>query len=593
MKVNFKNRNRSYDLVTQAAESYNKGFKELALSQLYKALQFYPDCEEALFNLCAMEYQVFNFEKSLELGTKYFKVAKKDPVYILASYCADAANRLSQYELGALWAKKFIVACPHETVCYNTLAVCLFKQHYFKAAIKQYDRCLTITPGLEQPLNNLGLLYKAIGDYKKCTEYGLKMAALNRTQADVYKNLLTAYLYYPEVPVEELAKQVDKYIEIFVNKDAKFPEFKLNLNPNRKLRVAIVSSDLYAHPVGRNFLSVYANSDDEHLEFVCYSNSPKEDAITEAYKGKAVKFVTTHGISDIEVARMIRADQCDIAIFLCPFFDANRPLIAAYRAAPVQVSYLDAGRTTIPNMDYLVIGREFAPRTIKDIGVERVFGMPRFYQHPFLPDAPTPNEVPALTNGYITFGIFNNPAKINEKVLELWGEIAKKCNCKFYFKYKGLWRNPELQERVLEHIPKAQCLFEIGDNNYNNHMLAYYNADIQLDTFAFTSSTTAFESLTMGVPVITMRGDTIMSNYCAGILTQSKLKEFIAKNKEEYIELALKYANNPEYLIPYRKNIRDNNVKEYISTVKPYFFVRTLKAFWKKYCKEQSLKGNV
>lgn len=583
MKVNFKNRKRAYDLVTKASTVHAEKLFEASRDYLEQALKYWPDCEEALFNLSVVYYQLYEYEKCLEIGEKYFKISK-NPIAALASYLADAGNRSNGFDIGLKYCRVFCALMPSDPICYNTLGVILFKRHDLKECIASYHHALDLFPNLQQAVNNLGLAYKSIGDYKKCTYYGLEMAKWNKDSADVFKNLLTSYLYYPFVPVKELETAQKQWIKTFTD-DIKLPPLKNNLNPNRKLRIGIVSSDLYAHPVGRNFLSVFLNADRNFVEFVCYSNAPKEDQLTGGYREHSVKFVKIHMFSDLQVARMIREDQCDIVIYLCPLFDSNRPLIAYYRAAPVQISYLCAGRTIIPNMDYLVIGRHFSPRDIRDIGVERIIGMPRFYQHPYLQDAPEPGEVPALKNGYTTFGIYNNPAKINEEVLELWKEIASKCNCKFYFKYKGLWRNEILQERVLKYLPKEQCTFDVGDNSFDKHLRAYIPSDLQLDTFAFNGSTTIFESLTMGVPVIVLKGTTIMGNYGYGILKQAKLDEFIAYTKEEYVTKAVYYANNPQELSKYRSTLRENNVKDNLCTVKPYFFVRTMKALWHKYCK--------
>jgi len=574
-----------------AVTAFQQGMKELCREHLEAALKIDPNSEEALCNLTLITYQLYDFHKCLEYCTKYFKVSK-NPLAMFASYGADAGNRCSRYDEGIRWAKIHNCLSPEDSVCFNTLGVLYFKKHQFKEAIRQYNISLSIVPNQEYTINNMGLAYKALGDYENAIKYAKKMAEFNYNSPDVFKNLLTSYLYCPVVQVEEVEKAQKIWIDRFVNKEIKFGPLKNNLNPNRKLRVAVISSDLYAHPVGRNFIAMFANTDRNFVEFCCYANLPKEDEITQAYKQGSIKFQNIHGMSDDQVARMIRTDQCDVAIYLCPLFDSNRPLIAAYRAAPVQISYLCAGRTIIPNMDYLVIDRAFAPKHIKDIGTERIFGMPRFYQHPYFAEAPAITELPALKNEYVTFGIFNNPAKINEQVLELWQKIAEQSNCRFYFKYKGLWRNKEFQDKVLKYLPVDRCVFDVGDNNFNNHLTCYQKVDLQLDTFAFNGSTTTFESLTMGVPVITLRGDTIMGCYGAGILSQCKLEEFITKTKEEYVELAVSFANNYNNLVEYRKNIREKNVKEYLCMVKPYFFIRTLKTLWRKYCKENTNVGN-
>lgn len=584
-KVNFKNKQKAIADINLAVTAFNNNMKELSRKHLEDALKHDPYSEEALCNLVLITYQLFDFEKCLEYCERYFKAAK-DPMSMFASYGADAGNRCSKFDQGIKWAKIHNAMCPSDPVCFNTLGVLYFKKHMFSDAIRQYGYSVTIQPNQEYTINNLGLAYKALGDYEKAIHYAKRMAEYNFNSPDVFKNLLTSYLYCPEVPFEEMEKAQKLWVDRFINKDVKFGPFKNNLNPNRKLRVGIVSSDLYAHPVGRNFLSVYMNTDSQFIEFVCYANIPKEDQITEAYKSKAIKFQNIHGMTDDQVARQIREDQCDVVIYLCPLFDSNRPLIAAYRAAPIQISYLDAGRTIIPNMDYLIIGRHFAPRRIKDVGVERIIGMPRFYQHPYFAEAPDLNELPALKNGYVTFGIFNNPAKINEQVLELWQKIANSSNCKFKFKYKGLWRNKEFQDKVTKYIPVDRCIFTVGDNNFDNHLSAYLDVDMQLDTFAFNGSTTTFESLTMGVPVITLQGENIMGCYGAGILKQAKLDEFVTKTKEEYVNLAVSFANNYNNLVEYRANIREKNVKEYLCMVKPYFFIRILKTLWRKYCKE-------
>jgi predicted O-linked N-acetylglucosamine transferase (SPINDLY family) len=365
-------------------------------------------------------------------------------------------------------------------------------------------------------------------------------------------------------------------------------------DPERRLRIGYVSSDFVDHPIVRNLGPVLAHRNRERFEVVCYAETPRPDAETDRMRTVADRWRETVGHSDDEVAAQIAADGIDVLVCLASRLDKGRPLVAAYRAAPVQVSFHDPGTSGLTAMDYLIADPVLVPRRPVDPAQaerfsERVVRLPSFYIHAPL-GGPEVGALPAKTNGYVTFGSFNNPAKVNDEVLAVWGEVLRAVpTARLRLKFKNWFGNEGLRERVRRGLGDTGARVEfVGDEaGRAEHLSLYNDVDVALDPFPFTGSTTTFEALWMGVPVVTLAGSAMAGRWSASMLHALKLDALVAGTRAEYVTVASGLAGDLERLAGLRAGLRGRVAASALCNgpARARQVERLYRALWRRWCK--------
>jgi predicted O-linked N-acetylglucosamine transferase (SPINDLY family) len=258
----------------------------------------------------------------------------------------------------------------------------------------------------------------------------------------------------------------------------------------------------------------------------------------------------------------VRADRIDVLVHLAGRFDRNQPGVAAYRPAPVQVSFHDPATSGVPGMDYLIADPVLAPRGGRERFVERVVRLPSFYVHDAIADAPPIGPSPAGDGGAPTFGIFNNPAKLSDESLALWAEVLQRVpGARLLFRFRNRYESETLCRRVIGRLAEggiAENRVEIiAAGMPDQPALAVYNrVDIALDPQPFTGSTTTFEALWMGVPVVTLATDTMVGRWSASILKAAGLGDLVAQTTAGYVAAAVRLGADRPRLAGLRQDLR-------------------------------------
>ena len=374
-------------------------------------------------------------------------------------------------------------------------------------------------------------------------------------------------LYVPGLSPEELFAEHLQFSESHARGSPRPTEDLTNdPTPDRRLRVGYLSSDFLNHPVGRTILPLISSHDRTRFEVFCYAEVRRPDAMTERFRSCVDHWHTTVGKSDAEVAGMVRADGIDVLVCVAGRFDSNRPLVCAHRAAPVQVSYGDGATSGLEEMDYFLTDDFLHPPDTKEMFTEELYRLPVFNQL-LLPEmeAPPVATLPAEQAGFITFGSFNNPAKINEEVIRLWAEVLKSVpGSRLLFKYRKVYwyDQSSLRDSVPERfaacgIGQDRIMFAALSDTFTEHLGRYGEVDIALDPFPFNGSTTTFEALWMGVPVISLAGETFMSRLAGSILHHAGLGDLAVDTPEAYVACARNLAGDPARLKTLRSTLRE------------------------------------
>ncbi len=362
--------------------------------------------------------------------------------------------------------------------------------------------------------------------------------------------------------------------------------------PERRLRIGYVSADFRQHPVGFFFQPVLANHDKQHFEIFCYSGVVKPDAFTKSFYEYSDQWRNVCWIADSELAEMIRSDHIDILVDLSGHTGGNRLLVFAHKPVPVQVTAGGHYDTTgLVAIDYLISDSFHTPPGSQQYFSEELILLPNCYNCYAPPEyAPSVTKLPATDRGYITFGCFNNLAKITPTVAGLWAKIlANLPDARLEVQTRGLedTATRDRYRNLFESNGIAQDRVGLEGGVPHNVLLSCYGAiDIALDPFPYSGGLTTLEALWMGVPVITLTGHTFAGRHSTSHLSNVGLQEFVTKNAEQYVAVATALTRDSNRLQGIRSTLRSRMAASPLCDTKGY--TRDLEAayrrMWQRWC---------
>jgi predicted O-linked N-acetylglucosamine transferase (SPINDLY family) len=296
-------------------------------------------------------------------------------------------------------------------------------------AVACYRRALELEPGFAEAHNNLGVAFKEQGKLEEAVTCYRRALELKPNFAGAHSNLLLALQYFAGVTPAALAEAHAEYDRRHAAplRGAVAQHENVRGCPGR-LRLGFVFRDLRRHPVGYFLVRVLENLDKQQVETVCYSDRIGKDDLRRRLHAAAGQWRDVIGMSDQRLAEQIRADRIDILFDMAGHTARNRLLVFARRPAPVQITWAGyVGTTGLKAMDYLLADRYEVPPGAERHYQERVLRMPEGYVCYDPPGyAPPVGPLPARECGQVTFGCFNNPAKVTPHVIEVWARILRR-----------------------------------------------------------------------------------------------------------------------------------------------------------------------
>ncbi|CAN7154985.1 tetratricopeptide repeat protein [Trinickia sp. LjRoot230] len=332
---------------------------------------------------------------------------------------------------------------------------------------------------------------------------------------------------------------------------------------SRPLKVGFVSADFRKHPVGYFLECVLARLDRARIEPIAYSNGLQSDELTARLKPRFAAWRHVADMDDASLAQAIRDEGVDILIDLSGHTGRNRLPMFAWRPAPLQVSWLGYFATTgLAEIDYILADPHVVPPEEETQYVERIWRLPDCYLCFTLPDAPVPvAPLPALTNGYVTFGCFNNHKKLNGPVVALWSRLLhavphSRLLLKNYQLSEAVIRSETLA-RFASHGIGAERLTLDGPSSREAYFASYHRVDFALDPFPYPGGTTSVEGLWMGVPVLGRHGGRFLAHLGEMVLRTVGLDDWIALDDEDYLARAIAFAADLPALARLRAGLRE------------------------------------
>jgi protein O-GlcNAc transferase len=331
----------------------------------------------------------------------------------------------------------------------------------------------------------------------------------------------------------------------------------------RKIRIGYLSDEFYECVTARFLAPVLAQYDKARFHLTGYARNATQDATTAELAGLVEAWRDLSAMDDGAAAKAIHDDEIDILV-LCTSYRAETRTILAFKPAPIQVCYSNLVSTTgLSAVDYLITEDATDPKGSDRFYVENLVRVTNrnIYQPPSA--APDPGPPPCLETKKVTFASFNNLGKVTPAAVALWSRILKAVpgSC---LVMKSVNRLSDSGAReyfaglFLSHGIAADRLeFLAGEGDLIAHLGQYRNVDIALDPFPCNGGTTSCEALWMGVPFVTMAGETFMGRQGVNYLGKLGLNDLIATNAEAYLAATVKLAGDEARLKALRGSLRE------------------------------------
>lgn len=451
-----------------------------------------------------------------------------------------------------------LAACPDNANLANLLGVACVYVGQPLAAIPAYRRALEIDPEHQVARNNLLL----------ALQYDERVSPLEA---------LTEARLYGERLKQRIKPRVD------------WPNER---NPERRLRVGLVSGDFGSHPVGNFLLGVLDRIDTEEIELFAYSNRKGQDRITRRIRSLVPHWRDIWGTVDERVMDMISEDRIDILVDLAGHTGNGRLPVFAGKPAPIQVAWLGYFATTgVDSIDYILADRWVLPPEEEAHFVEKPWRLPDAYYCYTPPSVPVAvGPLPALQNGHVTFGCFNNLAKVSDTVIACWSRILHAIpDARLFLKARPLAdegvRTSLLQRFAVHGIGEERLLLESVSAG-PAYFKAYQRVDMALDPFPFPGGATTVDGLWMGVPVLTLKGRRFIGHQGETILRNAGLDDWVSENIDDYVDKAIRFAADPAALSALRAGLREQSLRSPIYDAGRFAgnLQSALRGMWRRWC---------
>jgi protein O-GlcNAc transferase len=574
-----------------------KGQNDEAIAAFKNTIRIIPNYAEAhndlgiaLKNLQRLEEAIASFRQAIRL---------KPDLVEAHSNLGCALTFMGRFEEAIAACYQAIRINPGFADAHCNLGKAFKDTGQFDEAMPLYREAIRLKPdftdaydGLGNTLHDLGRLDEAIAAYRQSIE-------LKPTDSDAHGNLLFSLNFHPDIAPEAILAEhrawSDRHARPLMNARIHYQNDRL---PDRRLRIGYVSPDFRRHSVGSFFVPLLEHHDRRNFEIFCYANVFSPDDMTERMKQSSDSWRGVVIDTDDAVANMVRSDGIDILVDLSGHTAGGRLRIFAHEPAPIQITYLGYPNTTgMMAIDYrLTDALADLPGSTDHLNVEKLWRLPECaWCYGPAEDAPgiRPRE-----NGPITFGSFNAFAKVNSDLVATWAELLNNVpGSRLLLKsagagaasarhqLTGLFSECGIAGERIEMLGKVA--------EPRRHLESYHQVDVALDTYPYHGTTTTCEALWMGVPVVTLAGQTHVSRVGVSLLSNVGLPELIAQTPQKYVEIVASMTNDLPRLAEMRRTLRSRMRSSPLMDASR--FARDIEAayrqMWRNWCEQTSKSG--
>ncbi|WP_185805575.1 TDP-N-acetylfucosamine:lipid II N-acetylfucosaminyltransferase [Achromobacter denitrificans] len=445
--------------------------------------------------------------------------------------------------------------------------------------------------------NDLANIKRELIQLDEALECYLKSLALGASNPVVLSNLITLLHYLPDCDPAKILERCKEWGMIFAPRTSAVRPRPRDRSPSRILRVGMISDGFRQHPVGAMITPALEHLAQFGIELFMYTSSGIVDGVTERLKNAATHWTSIFNTSDEALADRIRGDGIDILIDLSGHNAGTRMRAIALEPAPVIVKWVGGliSTTGVAAFDYLITDRVESPADSDSFYTEKLIRMPDDYICYMPPEyAPEVQPLPAIKNGYVTFGCFNNPTKVNEVLLGHWAQLLLAVPRSRLYLKGGPFNSADLRQRTTEilgrHGIDADRIRMEGQSPHHDLLNSYSDVDIALDPWPYSGGLTTCEAMLMGVPVVTLPGPTFAGRHSATHLINSGMPELVTSTWPEYQMRAVELASDLQSLSTIRSHLRQILLQSPICDGAKFarHLADALRAIWQRYCEDKS-----
>lgn len=415
------------------------------------------------------------------------------------------------------------------------------------------------------------------------------------TAAELYSKNLFLRNYRDISPTVQ--KDIAQKFNNFFTDTKTYSHDNKKFSPDKKLKIGYISPDFRNHAVANFVLPFIKDYDSRNFSVVCYQTG-KKDSVTDKLKRNKITWRDLSGRNTRTAARIIFEDNIDILVDLSGHSQNNCMQIMALKPAPIQICGIGYTATTgLNTIDFFLSDKICMPEDGSTSFTEKIIRLENClcYAPGIVRDIPPAGiTAPVMKNDFVTFGSFNNFAKVSDEVLQAWRAILEQVEDSVLIIKSKICSIEQGREIVRERLKKMSLPLErIALRPYSpDYLEQYRDIDIAPDTFPYTGGLTTCEALYMGVPVVSLRGKSHGARFTASILSAADLPELIAKNSMDYVKKIVNLANNKEFIAGYHKELRTHLLKSNLMNSKKYMreLENCYREIWKNFCTAKSKK---
>ncbi len=548
----------------QAITLFQQGKLVDAEALTQKILQNQPEHADALYLSGFIASRRGQFDTSIQQLERAISHNQSNPGYFFA--LALSLNAVGRSEQAIAACDRAIQLNPQFTNAHIHRGTVARNSGYLEAAEKSLRLAVELNPdiaiaheGLASVLNLQGRLDEAEQSLRRALE-------LQPDFAMAHSNLLFLLAARAQLPPDKLLEAQRYWDEVHGREGRmhQLPARVTDADTERRLKIGYVSPDLRTHAVSQFFEPLLAAHDRSRFEIFCYANheSRLSDATTEHLRELSEHWRFVADKTDAELAQIIQNDGIDILIDLAGHTGENRLKAFTYHPAPVQATYLGFfAASGLEAMDYWITDEVLHPADTPEQSLESIYRLPRCsfcYKPPA--DAPDVSDCPNIDDRVI-FGSFHHLSKLGPELIATWSRLLHQLpTSRLLLMDKSLGDAKSRQRLVQQFAQKGIELDRLSIHaglSYREYLTTYSQVDIVLDAFPRTGGTTTAEALWMGVPVVTLAGQSYAGRISASKLTALGLEDLIVHSQEDYIDKAVSLARDPDHRAVLRTKLRE------------------------------------
>jgi len=534
---------------------YNRAIKSFA-----RAVEIKPDYAEAFANrgatLLEMKLKpeaIANLDRAIELDPELFEG------WLMRGYALLASLRTAD---AFTCGEKALALKPESPVALTMMGTCQASLGDIDGAIAKFDRALAIKPDSgEAIVTKIFVLdFSASATFEQHRDVRL-----------LWEEHIGSKIVVPDAP--------------YLN----------TLDPQRRIVVGYISSDFRNHSAATSFKPVLKYLDKAQFETVCYSCSPVRDSITEEFEKLADRWHDASQWDNGRIAEQVIADRIDILVDLSGHTDGNRLCVMSRKPAPIQVHGWGHGTPPgLPEIDYVFSDPVTIPPEVRHLYKETICDLPCMLTLEWLPAEVPRRPLPALANGFVTFGVFNRVSKISDLAIDAWAQILRRVPGSKLLIKDGALHDAFVRNDLTARLHK----YGIGDDRIElrgptprvDHLAAFNDVDICLDPFPQNGGVSTWEALRMSIPVVAMLGNALPKRISAGILSAVGLSDWIADNTEDYIRIAVEWAGRIDELAQLRESMPARLAASDAGNPEKYAIAvgNAYRSMWQAYCAREA-----